>query len=171
MKRMGKDIDLIRSLQLCAEMFDWWAEHPGNDKSEWPGWANEEIQEYGDPDDWWYCFCCLQVGHFKTNPIEDDEGEREHNRISGTCKKCALLNLWWDFSSGDSWEGVCMDSTISPYEKWRAEDGTRDPKYAKQISDYCRTKISALLKAEEISQEDLEASSNFLDGLEIKETP
>lgn len=114
---MTENLTKQKTLDICAELWDWLAEDSSRKKEAWPGW-----EEYGKFD--CNCPCC-----------EYDEQNFKPQRGNDQCEDDCILIIAWPYG--------CMEEN-SPF--WRWDCYGHEPHLAKQIADFARLASKQLEK-------------------------
>ena len=113
-----------QALIITKELWTWLSEHPGEYKSEWPGWLTygRMLEE---------CACC------------------EYARDSSCANKCPLFGYAWNFSCWT--EGEVYSNWCHAREVY-TRDRIREERAALIIVDACERALEDLEK-EEVNEE------------------
>jgi hypothetical protein len=117
------------TLIKCRDHWQWLADNPDKEKTEWPG-LDPGIQDE--------CYCCEYAEHRRR------EEDLFHSQM---CQLCPLLGIAWGSKTDYKWPG-CVNDRNSFYYKWsRANDSGRlkhKKLWAQRIADACTKALKAL---------------------------
>ena len=126
-----KKMTLTVALSICANLWDWLADHPTEKKDAWPGWETV-VADYGQPR--LYCPCCHYVMQ---------ERVLEGRMLDCSGGVCPMASTWGPITSID----FGCEQPGSPYHKWHTVE--LDSPWRAYYARVIRDAAIALLKPEE----------------------